>query len=68
MMILPLIHHDVAKHLLFSSLKMDYLHALEYFLRKYAEENLQAREAFKFYANKLSSNSPYSYCGGDKTI
>ena len=45
MMTLPLARHAVAKHPLFSSFKVDYLYALEYFLRKYGEGDLQAREA-----------------------
>jgi GTP-binding protein EngB required for normal cell division len=68
MMTLPLARHAVAKHPLFSSFKVDYLFALEYFLRKYGEGSIQAREAFKVYEAKLSSRNPYSYCGDDKAI
>ena len=68
MMTLPLNRHAVAKHPLFSSFKVDYLYALEYFLRKYGENNIQAREAFKVYEAKLSSKNPYSYCGDEKAL
>ena len=68
MMTLPLNRHAVAKHPLFSSFKVDYLCALEYFLRKYGENNIQAREAFKVYEAKLSSKNPYSYCGDEKAL
>ena len=68
MMTLPLARHAVAKHPLFSSFKVDYLCALEYFLRKYGENNIQAREAFKVYEAKLSSKNPYSYCGDEKAL
>ena len=69
MMTLPLDRHAVAKHPLFSSFKVDYLYALEYFLRKYGEGNTQARAAFKVYETKLSShNIPYSYCGDEKAL
>ena len=67
-MTLPLARHAVAKHPLFSSFKVDYLYALEYFMRKYGEGDNQARAAFKVYEDKLPLKNPHSYCGDEKAL
>ena len=62
-------HHAVANSFCFSSFRVDYLCALEYFLRKFAADNPVALEAFKVYVDKLSSDGmSYLYCGDEKAL